>query len=204
MAKVVMGFSGLSVSDQVERGRDIKSKITGNANFTTPNPTMVVFGDAIDALETAYNESRNRDRVKIATMKLRREEFLALVVTLAGYVQETSEGDGEKILSTGFFVKRGRTPKSDTAGTVYGLRLEDGTVSTKVKATWEAADDTVIYIIESSDTADFATAELKGFTTKTTKELGGFTEGKTVWVRVTPIGRENPGTKSDPASIIVR
>jgi hypothetical protein len=204
MAKVVMGFSGLSVPDQVERGRDIKSKITGNANFTTPNPTMVVFGLAIDALETAYNESRNRDRVKIATMKLRRIEFLALVVTLAGYVQETSEGDGEKILSTGFFVKRGRTPKSDTAGTVYDLRLEDGSVTGKVKASWAAADDAVIYIIRSSPTADFATSELKGFTTKTHKELSGFMEGSTVWVQVTPIGRENAGTQSDPVSIIVR
>src|SRR4051812_24868772 len=106
MSKVVMGYSNLSVSDQIERSRDIKGKITGNVNYATPNPTMLAFGTAIDALEVAYNASRNRDKVAMETMRLRRAELLALVVTLAAYVQEASGGDGEKILTSGFYVRR--------------------------------------------------------------------------------------------------
>jgi hypothetical protein len=72
MSKVIMGYRGLSVSDQVERSRDIKGKMTDNVHFAAPNPTMAAFGLAIDALEVAYNESRNRDKVKMVTMHLRR------------------------------------------------------------------------------------------------------------------------------------
>jgi len=199
-----MGYDGLSVSDQVERSRDIKTKMTGNTNYTDPNPTLVAFGAATDALETAYNESRNRDKVKIATMRLRRAELLALVVTLAGYVQEASEGDGEKILSSGFYVRRTPTPHSDTAGQVHDVRLRDGSNSGKVMASWAAADDAIIYIIEASLTSAFTNFEMIGVTTKTFKELNGFTVGTTGYIRVTSLGRENEGPKSDVASIIVR
>jgi hypothetical protein len=204
MARVVMGFHRVPVVDQIERARHIKTRMAGNANYPSPNPTLAAFGNAIDKLERAYNESRNGDTVKMETMRLRRTELLALVVQLAAYVQEASEGDAEKILSSGFSIKKGKTPHSDTAGEVHDLRLSDGSNSGKVLANWKAAENAVNYLIEVSLTASFTNYELKGVTTKTRKELSSFGVGTTIWIRIVPLGRENAGTKSDPVSIQVR
>jgi hypothetical protein len=124
-------------------------------------------------------------------------------VILAAYVQEASAGDEEKILSSGFFVRRAATPPSDTAGQVHDVRLRDGSNFGKVLVSSDAADDAIIYILEASLTADFADFEMLGNTTKTTKELGGFTVGVTAFIRMTALGRERAGLKSDVVSIIL-
>jgi len=204
MSKVKMGFSRLAVPDQVERSRHIQAEMTGNVNYTTPSPALSVVGTATDALETAYNESRGGDEDKLAVMRLRRKDLLALIVLLASYVQTASESDEEKILSSGFDVVAPRTPHPDTAGVVNNVRLKDGSVSGKMKVAWDIASDSVIYVIEASLTADFAINEFKGCTTKTHKEIGGFTPETTYWIRVFAFGRENPGQPSSPVSLRVR
>src|SRR5437762_1048104 len=120
MARVKLGFSGLSVPAQIERGRSIVVEMSGNANFPTPNPALAGVTTAINALETAYNESRGRDKVKMDIMRLRRAEFLNLMRTLGAYVQETTAGDEEEILSSGFaVVTRGPKPP---VGKILGLQ----------------------------------------------------------------------------------
>ncbi len=69
---------------------------------------------------------------------------------------------------------------------------------------WDAATNAVIYMVLVSSQADFSNEELAGVTTKTQKELGDYGVGQQKWVRIVPLGREFPGTKSAPASIIVR
>lgn len=198
MAKVKIGFSGLSVSEQVERARLIIGKMTGNATYPTPNPTLLVVGAAADALETAYNESRNRDKIKVAALKLRRKEMLFLANQLGAYVQEASDGDAEKIFSSGFSVRGTKTPHPDIAGMVGNVRLSDGSNSGKVRVDFDKASDAVIYIIEASRTIDFSDENLlKGVTTKTHKEIGGLTVGIKYWVRVFGLGREEVGPYSE-------
>ncbi len=204
MSKVKMGFSGKSVPVQIQRVREITVAMTGNVNFTTPSPALNVVDDKADELETAYQESRNRDKDKVAIMRLRRKELLLLIVQLAAYVQQASGGDGEKILSSGFDVVPPKTPRPDTAGAVTNLQLSDGPVSGSVFVTWDKADDAVIYLIQSSPTLDFSDDEMRGITTRTQKLVSGFTSGTTVWFRVVALGKENPGPLSAPISILVR
>ena len=47
MAKVKLGLSRLSPDELVDRGNTIKTAMTGNANFATPNPTLVALGTLI-------------------------------------------------------------------------------------------------------------------------------------------------------------
>jgi hypothetical protein len=204
MSKVKMAVSRLSVPELIERTREITTSMTGNVNFTTPSPALTVVDTAADDTEVAYNESRGRDKDKIAIMRLRRKALLQLLVQLAGYVQQASGNDEEKILSSGFDVMAPKTPRPDTAGVVTNLRLFDGSVPGKIKADWNKADDAVIYLIETSPTADFVTSELKGITTRSKKEVGDFTSGTRIWIRIVALGRENAGPASDPASILVK
>jgi len=204
MSKVKIGFSGLSVPNQIERGRNIVTKMTGNAAFTNPNTTLVDVTAAINALETAYNESRNRDKVKMVTMRLRRKEFLYLMVQEAAYVQQASGGDPEIILSSGFSVVGAKTPNPVTAGVVTNVRLSDGSVSGNVRIDWDKALYTVLYVVLISVDVDFTNPVPKGITTKTTKEIDGLTVGDRLWIKVLPLGREKMGQASEPVSILVR
>ena len=205
MSKVKIGFSGLSVPEQIERGRLIIGKMTGNANYTTPSPTLVVVGGAADALETAYNASRGHDKELVALMKLRRIDLLFVIGQLAAYVQLTSDGDEEKILSSGFSVRSARVIHPDIAGPVFNVQLTDGSNSGKIKVTWDEASDAVIYILEGSTSIDFpGNDNVLGCTTRTQKEIGGLTPGTRYWIKVRALGKEEGGPESEAISILVR
>lgn len=204
MSKVKIGFSGLSVPSQIERARNIVTLMTGNPVYTTPNPTLPEITLAVNALETAYNESRNRDKTKMAIMRLRRKDMLYLMVQEASYVQDASGGDQEKILSSGYPVVGAKTPHPVIAGEVTNVRLSDGHVSGSIRIDWDKADNCVLYVILISLDIDFTKAEPKGITTKTHKEIGGLTVGTRYWIKIVPLGREEMGPMSEPVSILVR
>lgn len=204
MAKVKIGFIGLNVPDQIERSRLITGKMNGNALFVGPVPSLADVIAAANLLETIYNASRSRDKVKLVELRLQRKELLYLIGQLSAYVQQASGGDEVIILASGFDVRKQKTPKSVVAGEVHNVRLGDGSTSGSIKAEWDKATDAVMYMVEVSLTADFSTIDKRGFTTKTQKEHGGFIPGTKYWVRITGLGREEAGTKSEPVSIIVR
>jgi len=47
MAKVKLGLKELSPDQKVDLANTIKTPMTGNANFTTPNPTLAAYGTLI-------------------------------------------------------------------------------------------------------------------------------------------------------------
>ncbi len=204
MSKVKIGFAGLSVTEQIERARMILVKMTGNANFASPSPALTAVDDATTALETAYNESRGRDKVKVATMKLRRKELLFIMSQEAAYVQQASGGDMEKIQSSGFDVVKTKTTHSDTAGMVTNVRLSDGVSAGKIRVDFDKAENSIISVILIAHDAEFTDVEPKGITTKTHKEIGPFKPGEKIWVKVVALGREEAGTPSEPVNILVR
>ena len=202
MSKVKIGFSLLDVPKQVERSRLIQGALTGNASYATPVPSLATVKTATDNLETAYNESRGRDKNKIQIMKLRRAEMLALITQLAAYVQSTSGGDTEIILSSGFDIIVRGAPQPPV-GQVLNLRLSNGTVSGKVKALWDKVPGARLYVITASiDPLDMKLSEFKGVSTKTRFQIEGLTPGTKYWVRVAAIGKDGLGNWSDIASKI--
>ncbi len=204
MSKVKIGFAGLTVPEQIERARHIKTSMTGNTNYMTPSPTLIEVDGAVTALENAYNESRSRDKNKVAAMKLRRKELLFIISQEAAYVQQASGGELEKILSSGFDVAKAKTPRSDTAGMVTNVRLSDGSAQGKIRVDFDKADNSVMSVILVAKDPDFNNQEPKGITTKTHKEIGTFNQGEKLWVKVLALGREEPGTPSEPVFILTR
>jgi len=205
MAKLTIGFSGLTVPEQIERARLIVTRLTGNAAFPTPSPTLSDVSDAADALEIAYNDSRNRDKNKVAIMKLRRKEMLFLISQLAAYVQQASGGDEEKIRSSGFYVRSSNHTHPAVAGQVHNVRVADGSTSGKIKVSWDKAENAALYVVlVSTDPDKFNPDSAKGFTTRTSKEIGDLDTGVKYWIRILPLGREEMGPLSEPVDIIVR
>ncbi len=197
MSKIKIGFSGLTVVKQVERARNIHNSINGNLNFPSPLPLPAVFNTAINALETAWNESRNRDTVKIQIMKLRRAELLELVVQLAAYVQSTSNGDKEIILSSGFDVMQRGAPQPPM-GKVQNLRASNGTVLGSIKLLWDKMPNAKMYIIQiSPNPFTEETFKLVDGSTKTRFQIEGLTSAGKYWMRVAAFGKDGFGIWSD-------
>lgn len=204
MSKVKMGFNRLTVPSKIEKSRLVISRITGNAVYPAPVPSVIDLTSATDAVEVAYTESRNRDKEKMAILRQRVSELDYLISQMAAYVQQASGGDELKILSSGFDVRKEPEPKSDTAGEVINLRLSDGAVNGKVRVDFDRASNAVLYVVSVSESGDPEKVEPKGFTSKTFKEIGDYSAGTKICVRVMALGRENPGTPSDPAFFMVR
>jgi len=47
MAKVKLGLKELTADQKIDQANTIKTAMTGNANFTTPNPTLAAYGTLI-------------------------------------------------------------------------------------------------------------------------------------------------------------
>jgi hypothetical protein len=47
MAKVKLGLKNLTRDEKIDQANTIKTAMTGNANFTTPNPTLASYGTLI-------------------------------------------------------------------------------------------------------------------------------------------------------------
>ena len=202
MSKIKIGFSLLDVPKQVERSRLIQGAMTGNASYATPVPSLATVKTATDNLETAYNESRGRDKNKVQIMKLRRAEMLALITQLAAYVQSTSGGDTEIILSSGFDVIVRGAPQPPV-GQILNLRVSKGNVSGTVKLLWDRMPGARVYVIEvSTDPFGPETFVPRGVSTKSRFELDKLTPGTKYWVRVAAIGLDGLGDWSDPAAKI--
>ena len=113
MAKVKLNMKGLSDLQTIQQCVSIKTALTGNADFTTPTPTLTAFGTLITSSQNALTAMDNAvSAAKQATV----DKDNALVALLAGvdqlatYVQLTSAGDEAKILSAGFTVRAPRKP----------------------------------------------------------------------------------------------
>ena len=58
MARVKTKLSRMPVTDEVAFARQIVTKMTGNATYTTPAPALAAITTAADALEAAYNAAQ--------------------------------------------------------------------------------------------------------------------------------------------------
>lgn len=76
--------------------------ITGNTNFTTPTPTMIVLQAALDQFILKVQEAVNGGKIATAARRAARRNLLALVRQLASYVAFTAGSDIAKMLSSGF------------------------------------------------------------------------------------------------------
>lgn len=203
MSKVKIGFSNLQVPQQIERSRLITTRMTGNANFATPVPDLASVISATNEVETAYNESRGRDKNKVQIMRLRKAEMLALIVQLAAYVQSITDGDEEKILSSGFDVVRRGEPQPPV-GKVMNVRVSNGPLSGSIKVLWNRTPGARVYIVQiTTDPIVPGGFSEHTITSKTRTVMLDFNPATKYWLRVAAIGRDGRGNWSDPVAKIV-
>ncbi len=202
MAKPRFTLKGVPDVQVLQTCTDLKTALTGNANFTTPTPTLTVFGAKITSAQTKLTAADNAQAAaKLATADKDAEldGLRALAMQLVGYIDLTANGDEAKILSAGLSVRASKTPQTVPAQ-VTNLSLSAGDNEGSLDAHWDPLPNAKSYEVQSSaDPFTPTSFTTRDTVTKSSATLTGLTSGTRVWVRVRAINSAGKGPWSDPA-----
>ncbi len=200
MIYVKFGFSGLNVPKLVQYCKGIVLKMTGNANYVTPAPSLgSVITPNITALENAYEAALDGGKSLTAATKVKKQTLLDNMKLLASYVQTTSGGDATKILSSGFSV-RGHGSKSNQTlnapTNLMAIAMNGGTIHLK----WKSVKGSRTYVLQATTVADATTGWVTvGNPTAAKFDYVGLVAGTKYWFRVAAINHAGIGAFSDVA-----
>jgi hypothetical protein len=203
MEKVVytvkLGFTRITSSALVEKGRNCVTMVTGNAAFPTPHPKLVDITTACDKLDQAnqaYEFTRSRlDKDARDSSFL---ELKGLLKELGGYVQSLSSGDRELILSAGFEVEKGRTPVGQLPAPV-DVRADVTLYPGRIELRWKGVKGRDVYRVEMREEGGTGEWTLLALTGKVRYTVEGLTSNSTYAFRVMALGAAGASPASDIA-----
>ncbi len=199
MSQAVLGFRGLTVTQIVVRTREIADATEGNANYTTPIPTLLQIRDSASLLESKYNLSRKKGPAATNVMKLQLKAHRILMVKFLAYIQQASGGDATKIESASLTVKGGPT-SSQVLGRVYGLKGKTSEMIGQLILSWDKLVGANRYVVQSSpDNTTFKDTE--DTPSKTTVTISNLPPGNTAYYRIAGINTHGRGAYSIPIKV---
>ena len=204
MAKVKLGLDRLTPDELAAFANVVKTAMTGNANFASPNPTLVALGTLITTLQTkiaSYNTSLAAVDTALADRDAADLALRAGLTQEAAYVENASNGDRIKIESSGMGVRGSNTPIGPVTQ-VLNLIVEASEFDGALEAAWDPVRGAASYELQTSvDPVTPSSWAFRDVSTKSTIHLNTFTSGAKMWVRVRAIGADNnKGPWSDPAA----
>ncbi|MBK8659196.1 MAG: fibronectin type III domain-containing protein, partial [Bacteroidetes bacterium] len=169
--------------------------LTGNANFTTPEPTLPVLQAAADELEQAIDDVNSGNKAKIPHRNAVVAQVEEYIRTLSYYVQLTSNGDAEKIQSAGFELRK-EPSAPQLPVQVANLRAE-ALGNGKIKLRWKAVSNADIYVVQASkDIYNFKEA-IMDKTTRSSFVFENLEPGTMYYMKVFAINSVGDGNPSD-------
>ena len=203
-AKVKLLLDRKSVPEKITFTRTVVTQSTGNENLpATTTPPLASLAAAADLVEADFLAAESARQVsQAATAKLNNSEIAldGLLTQYANFVENATERDEAKILSTGLPVRAPSTPIGDLSQ-VTDLTVSAGDDAGELDAQWDPVRGAKTYRIETSPDPITATSwTLADIVTRSKTTLSGLTSGTKYWVRVAAIGAAGQGPWSDPAT----
>lgn len=199
---VKLDHSRISFVALVDKSSTNVTKLTGNAAFTTPVPSLVLFGAAVMRLDKAIQAYEfTRSRVDKQERDIAFAELKALRADLGGYVQTTSNGDQELITSAGFETEKGRQPLGQLPAP-HNVRAVVTAYPGRLDVRFGGVKGRYIYdvFICSGDPKVEADWKLHTSTGKNRLVVEGLESGKEYFFRVVAMGAAGASPVSDIAS----
>ena len=100
--KVSLGFANLPDADLDAFTENVIKCLTGNPNYTTPNPPLIAVTAALTEFTTALSAAADGGKQATAAKNEKRTTLLTVMRQLASYVQGTCKNDLSILLSSGF------------------------------------------------------------------------------------------------------
>ena len=206
MAKILRNFSKLSRADRVAKAQTVHTKLTGNADVPTPNPTLAALQAAITAATTAGTAVDDAEQALKALRTVRDTKLDALVAALnqeASTVEGATAFDETKILNAGFDVAGAKVPVGDLPAP-QDLRANAGDNDGELDAQCDPLNGASSYEWQTTGNPnDAASWVSRATTTRSSTTIAGLPSGARCWARVRGIGAAGPGAWSDPAAKMV-
>lgn len=207
MAKVKLELKSKSDGDLNAFAKNHITKMTGNANFTAPDPdaaTLQGFSDEYDVALADANAAQQTAKEKTAIKETKRAALETGLSKRGKYVDLKSDGVPEKIISAGFDIMGDKTPAGVPAQ-VSNLSLTAGDNAGEIDAQWDpVVGGKITYEIQTSlDPMTPTSWTNQPRSTKSKSAITGLTSGSRVWIRVRATNSAGEGAWSDPATKIV-
>jgi len=205
MAKVKLNIRGLSTTDKVAKARQIIKALTGNADFTTPQPTLAAITTAANELETAHGDVQTARQTAVTMTSIMHEKEAALeglLRQLSGYIESVAGDDESKILSAGISV-RTATPATPAPETPSALSATEGDHEGEIDLSWDTVEGVKSFVIERSPDPPTATSWVhEAVSSKSSATVSGLVSGTRYWFRVATVMSSGQSGWSDPATKI--
>lgn len=201
--QIKLDLQGRTVPQKIQFLRDIVTQMTGNANYTTPAPTLASITTKANALEAALGtQATAQQAAKTATTNLETKEGEAdaAISSLSNYVWETSGGDEAKIQTAGMSLRAPKTPTTSLPAP-QGLTATAGDDEGELDLVWEPVPKSKGYEVQTSPDPVTGTSWAFAETSSASKTtLDGLPSGSKIWVRVRALGpKKIKSPWSDPA-----
>jgi hypothetical protein len=200
MAKVKLELSKKNTSEKTALGNKVVTNMTGNVNFTTPNPALETVKTAITNMSTAAEDveaARKIVQVKLSVLYQQESIFDGVMTQLGSYVDNTSNGDEAIILSAGMDVQKEKSATT-LPDKITSVNATSGDSAGEIDLSWDKSYNAKSYVVEiaiNGTTLEWKHAQI---TTKSKAELNGLITGTAYQLRVAAVGSAGQGPWSDP------
>jgi hypothetical protein len=199
---VKLGFREKTVTEFIAYARNIITKMTGNTDFPTPEPSLADYATVIDELDEANQKSLNGGAEEILIREQKFAEAKVLTTQLAAYVELKAKGDILKIASAGFDHRKQPQPLPPLEQ-VKGLTAVPNVIHGMVDLRWKKVKGARIYAVFMTNDIASNNFALIGKSSKTKFAVTGLDSGKQYWFKAIAVGTGNDGAESDPATTFV-
>jgi hypothetical protein len=206
MAKIKLNLFSLTEEQLLQKALDIKSGLTGNANFTTPTPSIAAVTTLITTAQsqlTACNAAQAAAKQATTDKNTAMDALRTALATWGDYVQLTSGGDVSKIQSARIDVQSARTP-TVIPNQVMNLAITASDNAGELDLQWDSLPNAKSYEIQISPDPVTATSWVsQPSVTRSQASITGLTSGARMWVRVRAVNAAGQGPWADVATKIV-
>ena len=202
MSKIKLNLQRLTIPEKTARAQQIIAAMTGNPNFTSPQPPLAQVTTAQTDLDAAYlaAQAARQDAKNKTSIQNQKEEALDGVLgQLANYVESISGGDEAKITSAGMDVRAAQTATGDLPAP-ESLSASAGDRDGEIDLSWDKVNRARSYVVERSpDPPAPGTWQHAAVSTKSQATIAGLTSGTKYWFRVAAVGPNGQSPWSNPA-----
>jgi hypothetical protein len=202
MSKVKLELNRKSVSQKIDLGKTIVTKMTGNATYATPNPPLAGITAAVNALSGATAEvelARKNLEAKYNALNVAETAFDTVVTQLGNYVENISNGDEAKILSAGMDVRKEASSPGTLPDKVASVNATVGDSAGEIDLSWDKVAGAKSYVVETA-LSSMDPMEWKHMlvSTRSKAEVAALKTGASYHIRVAAVGSTGQGPWSDP------
>lgn len=200
-----LNISGIRDTELDNYVQDKIDKLINNPSYPTPFPEL----DAVIPLREAYvialADAHNGTPAQTEEKNIKRFDLENAVILLAYRCAKLSVGNKVKFLSSGFEMRKGRTPAPLLEGP-DGLDARDGTLPGTILLKWTRLRKAICYTVQISqnptDESSWQTihSHLGGISTRTKTLIKGLANSTRYFFRIAGVNSAGVGSWSEPAT----